>query len=148
MSRFASTLLAALIGATGVLQADIPARAADLGAGGYVDEDAGACGKPWVLKKISARFRHQVKHVPNLPDVEILDFRRIHEHRYLPAEEDRPIGRRYCGATVTLSDGADRDIWYLIEEGMGFASVGDNVEFCVSGFDRWMVYNGRCRVLR
>ena len=35
-----------------------------------------------------------------------------------------------------------------IEEGMGFASIGDNVEFCVSGFDRWMVYNGRCRVLR
>ena len=28
-----------------------------------------------------------------------------------------------------------------------FASIGDNVEFCVSGFDRWMVYNGRCRVL-
>ena len=62
--------------------------------------------------------------------------------------EDRPIGRRYCGATVILSDGHDRDIWYLIEEGMGFASIGDNVEFCVSGFDRWYVYNGRCRVLR
>ena len=31
---------------------------------------------------------------------------------------------------------------------MGFASIGDNVEFCVAGFDRWMVYNGRCRVLR
>ena len=59
-----------------------------------------------------------------------------------------PIGRRYCGATVALSDGHDRDIWYLIEEGQGFASIGDNVEFCVSGFDRWMVYNGRCRVLR
>ena len=31
---------------------------------------------------------------------------------------------------------------------MGFVGIGDNVEFCVSGFDRWMVYNGRCRVLR
>jgi hypothetical protein len=31
---------------------------------------------------------------------------------------------------------------------MGFAGMGDNVEFCVSGFDRWYVYNGRCRVLR
>lgn len=148
MSRFASTLLAALIGVTGILQADMPVRAADLGGGGYVDEDSGACGEPWVLKKITSRFRYQVKHVPNLPDVEITDFRRIHEHRYLPAEERHPIGRRYCGATVTLSDGVDRDIWYLIEEGMGYASIGDNVEFCVSGFDRWMVYNGRCRVLR
>ena len=59
-----------------------------------------------------------------------------------------PIGRRYCGAKVLLSDGQDRDIWYLIEEGQGFVGIGDNVEFCVSGFDRWYVYNGRCRILR
>jgi hypothetical protein len=42
---------------------------------------------------------------------------------------------------------------------MGFATLldgfhlanetrGSNVEFCVSGFDRWMDYNGVCRVLR
>ena len=31
---------------------------------------------------------------------------------------------------------------------MGFASIGDGVEFCVSGFDRWNVYNSGCRVLR
>ena len=72
---------------------------------------------------------------------------------------DRPIARRYCGATVELSDGRRRDIWYLIEERMGFATLldgfhlanetrGSNVEFCVAGFDRWMVYNGACRVLR
>ena len=80
--------------------------------------------------------------MPNLPNVQITDFQHIHEHRYLPAQEDRPIGRRYCGATVILSDGQGRDIWYLIEEGQGFAWIGDNVEFCVSGFDRWYVYNG------
>ena len=57
---------------------------------------------------------------------------------------DAPIAAR----TVILSDGDARDIWYLIEEGQGYASIGDNVEFCVSGFDRWYVYNGRCRVLR
>ena len=101
-----------------------------------------------MLSTISKRFDHQVKNVPHLPDVVDHDFRRIHQHRYLPAYEDRPIGRRYCGATVDLSDGHSRDIWYLIEEGHGFASIGDNVEFCVAGFDRWMVYNGRCRVLR
>jgi hypothetical protein len=36
----------------------------------------------------------------------------------------------------------------LIEGRMGFAGIGENVEFCVSGFDRWLVYNGRCRVLQ
>jgi hypothetical protein len=149
MTRFAKSALALislctpLAAPVGITQA---AQAADLAV--YSDDDGGVCGQPWVLSKITSRFSHQVHHVPHLPDVQITDFRRIHQHRYLPANDTWPIGRRYCGATVSLSDGRDRTIWYLIEEGQGFASIGDNVEFCVSGFDRWMVYNGRCRVLR
>lgn len=150
MTRFAKSALAALLclctplaASLGVTQA---AHAADLSV--YSDDDGGVCGQPWVLSKITNRFSYQVHHVPHLPDVQITDFHRIHQHRYLPASETWPIGRRYCGATVSLSDGRDRTIWYLIEEGQGFASIGDNVEFCVSGFDRWMVYNGICRVLR
>ena len=137
-----------------------PASAADqIYEGEYVD-GAVICASPSVLKRIKKNFRYQVTHVPNLPDVEIADFRRIHEHRYIPSEGlDRPIARRYCGATVELSDGDSREIWYLIEERMGFATFldgigmanevrGSNVEFCVAGFDRWNVYNGACRVLR
>ncbi|MGB3536836.1 MAG: hypothetical protein WBA42_01620 [Mesorhizobium sp.] len=148
MTRFTTSVFAALIGILTPLAAAPAAFAADLP--GYVDygNDAGVCSESWVLSKITHRFRHQVRHVPNLPDVEIVDFRGIRQHRYQPASDTWPIGRRYCGATVALSNGLDRTIWYLIEEGQGFASVGDNVEFCVSGFDRWMVYNGRCRVLR
>lgn len=149
MTRFARSALAALIAlctplgtSLGVTQA---VHAADFG---VYSDDGSVCGEDWVLKKITNRFSYQVHHVPHLPDVEIVDFQRIHQHRYLPADETWPIGRRYCGATVSLSDGRARTIWYLIEEGQGFASIGDNVEFCVSGFDRWMVYNGRCRVLR
>jgi hypothetical protein len=138
----------------------VPASAADqIYEGEYVD-GAAICASPSVLARIKTNFRYQVTHVPHLPDVEITDFRRIHEHRYIPADGDnRPIARRYCGATVELSDGDHRDIWYLIEERMGFATLldgfglanevrGSNVEFCVAGFDRWMVYNGACRVLR
>lgn len=148
MSRFTASVLAALLGILSPIAAASVAFSADLP--GYVDDggDTGVCGESWVLSKITSRFRHQVRNVPNLPDVAIVDFRRIHQHRYLPASEQWPIGRRYCGATVALSDGHDRTIWYLIEEGQGYASVGDNVEFCVAGFDRWMVYNGRCRILR
>ena len=145
MTRLASTVLAALISLATTGGPVAPSRAADLEA--YVGE-SGVCGESWVLKKITSRFRHQVQNVPQLPDVSITEFQGIHERRYLPAHEYSPIGRRYCAATAILSDGDGRDIWYLIEEGMGFASIGDNVEFCVSGFDRWMVYNGRCRVLR
>lgn len=111
------------------------------------DKTARDCNDTGILRKIESRFRHQVRHVPHLPDVEIVDFHGIHEHRYQPWRDDRPIARRYCGATVTLSDHSRRTINYLIEDEMGFASIGDNVEFCVIGFDRWMVYNGHCRLI-
>jgi hypothetical protein len=146
MTRLASLALAALATLGAAVFTGGEAEAADLT--GVYAGDPGICGEAWVLRTITARFDHQVKNVPHLPDVRILDFHGIHQNRYLPAYEDWPIGRRYCGATVALSDGHSRDIWYLIEEGQGFASIGDNVEFCVAGFDRWMVYNGRCRVLR
>lgn len=150
MTRFARSALAALLALCAPIVAPLgithAANAADLST--YSDDDGGVCGQPWVLNKITSRFAYQVRHVPHLPDVAITEFRKIHQHRYLPADDTWPIGRRYCGATVDLSDGHSRTIWYLIEEGQGFASIGDNVEFCVSGFDRWMVYNGACRVLR
>ncbi len=145
MSRFARSLFAALLGLSAALAAAPSSRAADLGV--YVEGDSGVCAETWVLARITRNFSYQVRHVPNLPNVSIMDFHNIQERRYLPSQDEWPIGRRYCEARVALSDGDDRQIWYLIEEGQGFASIGHNVEFCVSGFDRWYVYNGRCRVL-
>ncbi len=112
------------------------------------DGEARSCDDAKMLRKIERRFRHQVTNVPHLPDVEIEEIDRIHQHRYLPAHEDRPIARRYCHGTAQLSDGRRKRIWYLIEDHQGFAGIDDNVEFCVSGFDRWNVYNSYCRILR
>jgi hypothetical protein len=106
------------------------------------------CASPRYLSRISYRFRYQVRHVPFLPNVTITNFYDIHETRYLPVVARHPISRLYCAAKATLSDGDVRDVWYVIEGRMGFASIGDNVEFCVSGYDRWMVYSGNCQVLR
>ncbi len=145
MSRIAKTALALAI-ASGSASLPSVSRAADLGA--QVRENDELCGKPAYLNKISARFDYQVMHVPNLPQVSILDFRNVREDRYIPDSEDWPIARRYCTADVVLSDGNTRDLWYLVEGRMGFVGLGENVEFCVAGFDRWFVYNGRCRVLR
>ena len=123
-----------------------PAAAADLVTA--YRSYGGACAYPGVLSRIESKFRYQVTHVPHLRDVDILEFHSIRERRYLPKTERWPIERLYCSATATLSDGSHRSVWYLIEYGMGFASIGDKVEFCVSGFDRWHVYDGSCRVLR
>lgn len=126
--------------------APMTAQAADpVGMYGVNDD---LCANTAVHTTIQKRFRHQVTHVPNLPDVDIVDFYGASQTRYRAASGDSPIERRYCRATARLSDGGDRTIWYLIEYGQGFASIGDNVEFCVSGFDRWNVYNAYCRVLR
>lgn len=145
MNRFASLLVAFGI-AVGASISGEPAMAADPRA--HIYTDPGICAENRVLNRISSRFNHQVRNVPNLPLVDIVRFDRIRENRYLPEMPDRPIERRYCQAVVTLSDGNHRDVWYLIEHRTGFAGIGRNVEFCVAGFDRWNVYGGRCRVLR
>ena len=146
MRRMLSSILVAVLAAGGSLAGSV-ASAADLVVGVYAS-DPGACADTRVLGRISERFRYQVRNVPNLPDVAIMDFFNIGETRYLPKREKWPIERRYCHAKVALSDGKSRSVWYLIEHPMGFAGIGSNVEFCVSGFDRWHVYNGNCRVLR
>lgn len=112
------------------------------------DREARACDNPRVLKRVSSKFRTQARQVHHDKSLTITTYDRVHEHRYLDKREDRPIARRYCGADVTLSDGRERTLWYLIERKVGFAGIGDNVEFCVSGFDRWNVYNNACRILR
>ena len=148
MNRFATAVLATLAFLATPLVGTPSTSAADLSGFVYERSDGSVCGDARVLNRITERFRYQVRHVPHLPAVDIVDFGAIHQNRYLPASETWPIARHYCRAQVALSDGANRSIWYLIERGQGFASIGDNVEFCVSGFDRWLVYNGRCRVLR
>lgn len=146
MRRILHSLVAAALAAAGLVAAPA-AHAADLVHGVYAS-DPGACAHPRVLARISHRFDYQVRNVPNLPDVKIHGFNRIGQTRYLPARDKWPIDRRYCHARAALSDGQQRMVWYLIENPMGFAGVGSKVEFCVSGFDRWNVYNGNCRVLR
>jgi hypothetical protein len=112
------------------------------------EREALACDDAGVLKRITSKFRTQAREVHHDKTLAIESYNDVHQHRYLEEREFRPIARRYCGAVVNLNDGRRRTIWYLVERGVGFASVGDNVEFCISGFDRWNVYNNACRVLR
>lgn len=106
------------------------------------------CAQQSVLKRISAGFDHQVRNVPNLPIVQISAVSNIYQTRYEPKTYDSGVTRHYCSATAVLSNGENHSLWYLVEDEQGFASIGKNVEFCINGFDKWYVYNGRCRVLR
>jgi hypothetical protein len=93
MSRVASTIFAAMIGLGAAGLGAVSAQAADLSASSDYS-DPGICGNASVLNRITSRFSYQVRHVPNLPQVAITDFQRIHEHRYESADENHPIGRR------------------------------------------------------
>ncbi|MGH6762749.1 MAG: hypothetical protein ACRECW_14315 [Phyllobacterium sp.] len=145
------SLTGALLATGLALATGLPAQAADLQStrpAYSTQPNYGPCGNARYLNRIVSGFRYQVRHVPNLPQLEIHDFSNVHENRYLPKYAAGTIGRRYCGATALMSDGQHKRVWYMIEEGQGLASIGNNVEFCVDGFDRWNVYNSYCRVLR
>lgn len=147
MARSSLAIILTIVGAAAlVLSMAVPGQAHEPY---FRTVDTPLCTDTKMLKTIQSRFRHQAKHMLHQPQLSIVDFVRVHESRFLPQDvhRARPIPRRYCVGTALLNNGHHRKIWFLIEGGAGFASLGANVEFCLSGFDRWNVYNGACRVL-
>ena len=106
-----------------------------------------ACTDPGVLAYIQRRFVWTDQHVLKR-GLAIDAIYRAHENRRRPTAELRPIGRIYCHATAHMNDGRKRQMWYLIEAGMGYAGIGDNVEFCIDGLDPWKVHGAWCRSVR
>ncbi|MGI9400250.1 MAG: hypothetical protein ACR2O0_03270 [Rhizobiaceae bacterium] len=105
-----------------------------------------ACQSPAVESKIIERFNWAEANTW-YDGIRIVHIDRAVER---PTSEygQLPILRRYCRGRAHLENGHYRTIHFLIEDPMGFAGFGWNVEFCLSGHDRWRVYDGKCRVLR
>lgn len=108
---------------------------------------AGACGSPAVLGFITSNFGYKAAHYLKT-DIAIADIRDTYQKRLEPRDETHLVEREYCRATATTTDGENRAVWYLIERNWGFAGIGSNVEFCVSGLDPWSVYGAQCASLR
>lgn len=58
------------------------------------------------------------------------------------------IGHRHCRAVALMTNGAKRTLFYTLSAGMGLASIGDGVDFCLAGLDPWRVHGAACRSLR
>lgn len=58
------------------------------------------------------------------------------------------IRHTHCVGTALMTNGTRRTVYYTVEEGMGFASMGNGVEFCVIGLDPWRAFDAGCRTLR
>ena len=106
-----------------------------------------ACDSPAVLRTITHRFGIAERNVLHM-GLSIEDYFNIHQNRFTPRTDTKFIARRYCHGQVAMSDGRTRTIWFLIESGQGFAGIGDNVEFCISGLDPWHIYGANCRSVR
>ncbi|GEO84572.1 MULTISPECIES: hypothetical protein [Alphaproteobacteria] len=100
-----------------------------------------------VTGTVSGRFAANMRGFLGL-DLSIAEYGMISENRLETRDGTHRVERRYCHAKITTTDGARRQVWYLIENNWGFAGLGSSVEFCVSGLDPWHVYGARCKSLR
>ena len=76
---------------------------------------------------------------------------RIEEPRpryYIGPRDLGTIPHRHCVARAVMTDGRSYTLYYTTEEEMGFASIGDGVNFCLAGLDPWRVHDAYCRTVR
>ncbi|MCY0146437.1 hypothetical protein OEG84_01555 [Hoeflea sp. G2-23] len=106
-----------------------------------------ACDAPQVLTYIQKRFQWTDR-VLLQRGLAIDSIERPHATRGRNTRYSSSIPRLYCHGTARMNDGRDRPIWWLIEGDMGFASLRDNLEFCISGLDPLKVYGAWCRSVR
>ncbi len=143
LSRLGATALTAAFVACGIVsaRADIYDYGPYFGLTSFPD-----CDSPAVIAKIHEKFAWS-EAVHGYRGVGLVNVDRIGERRteYFGPQ---PISRRYCHARAWLTNGRKVSLPYLIEEGMWVAGTHFNVQFCATGYDRWHVYGGYCRVLR
>jgi len=105
-----------------------------------------ACGNPNVLGRIVERFAWAEEHTWRRGFIMAsLQNARLSGHPYF---EPGIIERRYCMADATMTNGSPHTVYYAIEFGQGFASIGNYVNFCVLGLDPWHIYDEACRTVR
>jgi hypothetical protein len=99
-----------------------------------------------VLGTITSQFQEKESTFWN-SSLQITSYGQVRETAFRPWQSDN-IPRRYCSAEAMLSDGRMRTVHYSIMEDGGFASIGQGVEWCVTGLDRNWAYNPNCRSAR
>ncbi len=110
------------------------------------DHNVPLCDDHEPLDKIAARFAGKESDFWN-SGLKIVGFERIREIAWEPWNSDT-IPRRYCTASVLVSDGKRHTINYSIIEDGGMIGAYYGVEWCVASLDRNWAYNPACRAAR
>jgi hypothetical protein len=100
------------------------------------------CDAQAALGKIASRFGDK-EHAYWNSALTIAGFDRIREVAYRPWAANT-IPRRFCSATVRISDGSNHTLHYSIGEDTGMIGSTWGVEWCVVGLDRNWAYNPAC----
>ncbi len=58
------------------------------------------------------------------------------------------IRHDHCQAQALMTDGQVWRVYYTVERGQGFASIGDKVMYCIIGLDPWHIYGAACSTVR
>lgn len=106
-----------------------------------------SCDAPQVLDYIQKRFVWTDTHLLKR-GLAINSITQTRRNRVSYGDQYWSIPRLYCHGTAHMNDGKERTIWWLIEGGMGFAGLRDNLEFCISGLDPFKVHGAWCRSVR
>jgi len=108
------------------------------------DETVPACDAPGVVSA-AKRFVNRAEPVYRVPRaLTFTPVREVQETYFNPS----PLVRRFCVGSVALDNGEHATAHYFIEENSGFVGLSWAVYVCISGYDKWRVYDGRCRVAR
>jgi hypothetical protein len=110
------------------------------------DSNVPLCDEHGPLDKIVARFGTKEGRFWNSA-LTIVGFEKIREIAWEPWASST-IPRRYCTASVLVSDGKWHQINYSIIEDGGMIGASYGVEWCVAGLDRDWAYNPNCRAAR
>jgi hypothetical protein len=107
------------------------------------DHDVPLCTDRGPIDKISSRFAAKEGNFWN-SSLRIAQFDEIREVAWEPWSSGT-IPRRFCTATVVISDGSRHTINYSIIEDGGLVGAFYGVEWCVASLDRNWAYNPACR---
>lgn len=102
-----------------------------------------ACSDPSVIGYVAGRFAATERGYWN-SNLQLATVDRPRELGYRSWGNEF-IPRRFCAARTFTSDGRKRQLYYEIGEGFAFASLGWDVNWCVTGLDRSTAYGGHCR---
>ena len=102
------------------------------------------CDAQAALGKITARFGEK-EHAFWNSALKIAGFDQVREIAYRPWAANT-IPRRFCSATVYISDGTRHSLHYSIGEDTGMIGATWGVEWCVVGLDRNWAYNPACKL--